>query len=43
MTGVLDEQSKWFWMMNYCKKKQIPAAQHWAWKEALKEYNKEFN
>ena len=27
-------QSKWFWMMDYCKINEIPAGQAWAWKEA---------
>ena len=30
---------KWFWMMDYCKRKQIPPAQKWAWDEAEIEYN----
>ena len=28
--------TKWFWMMDYCKKNQIPPAQSWAWKMAEK-------
>lgn len=33
------KEKKWFWMMNYCKTKQIPPAQKWAWNEARNEYN----
>ncbi|MEE9571975.1 MAG: hypothetical protein V3W20_02880 [Candidatus Neomarinimicrobiota bacterium] len=35
-----DLKKKWFWMMDYCKTKQIPSAQSWAWDEAEKQYNK---
>ena len=31
-------EAKWFWMMNYCKKKRIPPAQSWAWREAEEAY-----
>lgn len=34
---------KWTWMMEYCKKNQIPPAQQWAWEEAEKAYEKELN
>jgi len=32
---------KWSWMMEYCKKKRIPPAETWAWREAEKAYLKE--
>ena len=38
-----DDKVKWFWMMDYCKSKQIPPAQSWAWNEAELEYNKSNN
>jgi hypothetical protein len=28
-------------MMDYCKKKQIPPAQKWAWDKAEQKYNEE--
>lgn len=37
------QEKKWFWMMDYCKRKQIPPAQKWAWDEAEKKYNEEHN
>ena len=35
--------NRWFWMMDYCKKKGIPAAESWAWKQAKQAYNKFMN
>lgn len=32
------KEEKWFWMMNYCRDKQIPPAQTWAWNEAESAY-----
>lgn len=32
------DKDKWLWMMEYCKKKLIPPAQQWAWKEAENAY-----
>ena len=32
-------EAKWFWKMDYCKKRRIPPAQTWAWDEAEKAYN----
>lgn len=29
---------KWFWMMDYCKSNNLPAAQDWAWDMAEKAY-----
>ena len=29
---------KWNWMMEYCKKNGLPAAQSWAWNKAKKAY-----
>ena len=31
-------ETKWFWMMDYCKKRKIPPAQSWAWNQAEKAY-----
>lgn len=31
---------KWLWKMNYCKDKNIPPAQSWAWDIAEEEYIK---
>ena len=28
--------TKWNWMMDYCRRKSIPPAEDWAWKEAAK-------
>jgi hypothetical protein len=33
-------QSKWFFMMDYCKKHQLPPAQSWAWQLAEEAYYK---
>ena len=27
----MNSTKKWFWMMDYCKKHNIPPAQKWAW------------
>ena len=32
---------KWFWLMDYCKKKHIPPAQKWAWDMAEKAYERQ--
>ena len=37
---MTNQETKWFWKMNYCKTKQIPCAQQWVWEEAEKEYLK---
>ena len=29
-------EAKWRWMMDYCKKNQLPPAQSWAWSRAEK-------
>lgn len=34
--------NKWAWMMDYCKKQGIPAAQNWAWEKAKEAYEKEY-
>lgn len=42
--GMIEEpkkDKKWFWMMDYCKSKEIPPAQKWAWDEAEKAYKKD--
>jgi hypothetical protein len=31
---------KWFWIMDYCKRKHISPAREWAWREAEEEYDK---
>lgn len=31
-------ETKWFWMMNYCKEHSLPPAQSWAWKRAEQAY-----
>ena len=33
------DNKKWFWKMDYCKRKAIPPAQTWAWEKAEKAYN----
>ena len=30
-------EKEWFKLMEYCKKHQLPPAQHWAWELAKKE------
>jgi hypothetical protein len=35
------DNKKWFWKMDYCKKKQIPPAQSWAWDEAETTHNEQ--
>ena len=35
----MEEQKKWSWMMDYCKRKQIPPAQKWAWDKAENAFN----
>ena len=32
------KESKWFWMMNYCKVNGLPPAQEWAWDKARLAY-----
>jgi len=32
-------ETKWFWMMDYCKKNHLPAAQSWAWNRAENAWN----
>ena len=39
MPLISEAEKKWFWMMEYCKRKQMPPAQKWAWDEAEKKYN----
>lgn len=34
---------QWSWKMDYCKKKGIPPAEMWAWREAEKAYLKELS
>ena len=34
LSEFTEEQLKWLWMCNYCKRKGIPSAQSWAWCEA---------
>ena len=34
-----NEQTKWSWMMDYCKASNLPPAQTWAWNEAELAYN----
>ena len=29
---MADQDVKWLWMMDYCKKKRFPPAQSWAWR-----------
>jgi len=43
LNNMTKREKKWFWMMDYCKRKQIPPAQKWAWDEAEKKYNEEHN
>jgi len=38
-TPITDE--KWFWKINYCVRKNIPAAEAWAWKEAEIAYDEQ--
>ena len=33
------QEKKWFWMVDYCKRKEIPPAQKWAWDEAENAFN----
>jgi hypothetical protein len=34
------ENEKWFWMMDYCAKHNLPPGQEWAWKKAEEQFNK---
>ena len=34
--------TRWFWMMDYCKKYGLPPAQQWAWKRAGDACTKKF-
>lgn len=36
-------EEKWFWMMEYRHKRNMPPAQKWVWNEAKEAYEKEFN
>ena len=40
--GMNEQEEKWQWMMDYCKKNKIPPAQKWAWDKAEEAYN-EYN
>ena len=33
-----EQHAKWSWKMDYCRSKEIPAAQAWAWLEAEEAY-----
>lgn len=37
---TIEFTARWLWMMDYCKAHRLPAAQHWVWEIAAKEYNK---
>lgn len=37
------KEMQWSWKMDYCKKKGIPPAEMWAWREAEKAYLKELS
>ncbi len=36
-------ETKWAWMMDYCRSRKLPAAQSWAWNKAEKAWNKRIN
>jgi hypothetical protein len=36
---MTERETKWFWMMDYCKSNEIPPAQSWAWDKAKEQYN----
>jgi len=36
---VIELSNKWIWMMDYCRRNNIPPAQPWAWRQAEKAFN----